>query len=231
MLILLASLPLHAADRINTVGILKRAAADGGCRDAWFMGTEANNPHQSCLHIATMPAELRVMVEGLYDEEVSIEGHLDSGAVRLTGLSTELGERNGSRPALDYHLDPVTSTRSHDLGARLRENPTARIRIQPPASPALIEIILQGVPMEADVAGLMEDLQFTSGGEILTPAAQMLGTTLVLSLPSPTPGQLLRIQPTHGDDLVAVLTDGLFEGDLGRLSMTLLLSPVTYDRP
>jgi hypothetical protein len=231
MLFMLALLPLHAADRINTVGILKRAEPESGCRDAWFMGTEANNPHQFCLHIATIPAALRGTVEDLYDEEVSISGHLESGAVRLTGLSTELAARNGSRPALDYHLDPVTSTRSHDLGARLRENPTAQIRIQPPSSPALIEIILQGVPMEADVAGLMKNIQFTSGNAVLTPAAQMLGTTLVLSMPTPAPGQLLRIQPTHGDDLVGVLTDGLFGGDLGKLSMTLLLSPVAYDRP
>ena len=171
------------------------------------------------------------MVAGLYDEEVSVEGHLDSGAVRLTGLSTELAPHNGTRPTLDYHLDPVTSTRSHDLGARLRENPTARIRIQPPTNPALIEIILQGVPMEANVARLMEDIQFISGSAVLTPTAQMLGTTLVLSMPAPPPGQLLRIQPTHGDDLVGVLTDGLFGGDLGSLSMTLLLSPITYDRP
>ncbi len=231
MLFMITLLPLQAAEQISTVGILKRAAPDSGCRDAWFMGTEADNPHQFCLHLATMPAGLRAMVEGLYDEEVSIEGHRDSGAVRLTELSTELTVHSGSRPTLDYHLDPVTSTRSHDLGARLRENPTAQIRIQPPASPALIEIILQGVPMEADVAGLMKDIRFTSGSTVLTPTAQMLGSTLVLSMPAPAPGKLLRIQPTRGDDLVAVLTDGLFGGDLSTLSMTLLLSPVAYDRP
>ncbi|MFT5686028.1 MAG: hypothetical protein ACI8RZ_006983 [Myxococcota bacterium] len=231
MFFLLTLLPLHAADRLNTIGILKRAGADGGCRDAWFMGTDANNPQQFCLNVSAMPADLRAMMERLFDEEVSIEGHYDSGAVRITGLSTDLTARNGVRPALDYHLDPVTSTRSHDLGARLRETPTARIRIQPPTTPALIEIIFQGIPMEADVAGLMKRLQFVSGSETITPAAQMLGTTLVLTMPTPAPGQLLRIQPTQGGDLVAVLTDGLFGGVLQNLSMTLLLSPAVYDTP
>ncbi len=83
--------------------------------------------------------------------------------------------------------------------------------------------------MEADVAGLLERIVFRSGTGELTPAALMLGTTLVLTLTSPPSDRLLTIQPRQGDDLVAVLTDGLFDGDLSQLSMTLLLSPVAHD--
>lgn len=223
--------PAHAGAVIATVGILKRADASSGCRTAWFMGTEAGEPHRFCLNLATASSEIQEMVGSLYDEEVAIAGHYDGGAVSLTQLSTALSPFNGDRPALDYHLDPVTTPRSHNVSARLQENATARIRIHPPASPIQVELIFLGVPIEADVDGLLQQLQIFSGKTLLTPQVQRLGGSLILALPTPTPGQLLRIRPATGGNLTATLADTLCGGDPQALSMTLLLSPAGQDTP
>lgn len=231
MLFLLALRLADAAAPIQTIGILKRAQPDSGCRTAWLLGTDPDNPHRFCINLASASPELLALADTVYDEEVTVEGHYEGGAVSLTMLSTDLSAHNGERPALDYHIDPVKTTRSHNLGARLRENDAARIRIQPPTTPVHIELIFQGVPLEADVAGLLQRVRFKSGSAQLTPQAQMLGETLVLTLPPVSPGVLLRIEPVSGDDLTGILVSDLFEGQREKLSMTLLLSASTYDTP
>ena len=59
----------------------------------------------------------------------------------------------------------------------------------------------------------------------ITPQAQMLGETLVLTLPSLPSGKLLYIEPTDGADLTTLLANGLFGGDRDTVSVTMLLSP------
>jgi len=231
LLLGLATQLANASAPISTVGILKRASASSGCRTAWFMGTEAGAAQRFCLNLSAASSEVQERVAKLYDEEVAIEGHYSGGAVSLTRLSTVLAPHNGDRPALDYHLDTVTTTRSHDVSARLLENPTDRIRIQPPTTPAQFELVFLGVPIEANVDGLLEQLEILSGKTPLTPIVRRLGGSLILELPSVTPGQLLRIQPTSGRDLTTLLTDTLCGGDPKALSMTLLLSPARYDTP
>lgn len=231
LLLSLLAMPAQARAPIATVGILKRASASSGCRTAWFLGTEAGQPHRFCLNLAAASSTLQGMVAALYDEEVAIEGVYDGGAVSLTRVSTTLAPHNGDRPALDYHLDPVTTPRSHNVSARLQENPTAQIRIQPPSAPIQVELIFLGVPIEADVDGLLEQLEILSGKTVLVPEVQRLGGSLILALPSPTPGQLLRIRPRNGGDLTTILIDTLCGGDPQALSMTLLLSPAGHDTP
>ncbi len=226
MLLWLAALPALADNGIATVGVLKAAAADSGCRQAWLLGTDPAAPLRFCIAVSALDAAGQALLAAHQDEEVYVEGRYLDGAVGLTTLSTDLTGHNGARPALDYHLSPLRGdTRSHNIGARLRESDVPRIRVQTPPHALDIELIVQGISRDASVSALLEALRIETGDGPLVPQVSLLGSTLILRLPAVPGSQLLTIESQGGGGLGALIGE-LYGEDKSQLSITMLLEPM-----
>lgn len=210
------------AASISVLGIIKAPQQDG-CAQAWLLPTDPRTPTPHCLDFSAFTPEQQQLLRRYFDEEVVVSGPFVEGALSVRHIATQLDEYNGSHPALDYHLSPVTGSRSHDIGRRLQENTVHRLRIQTPPMPISLEFIFQGVTSRDELPAILDALTFRLGDQVLVPETRSFGQTVFFVIPSLPPDTLLVIESPDNTPLHVLLGERLFSGDASQMSLTMLL--------